>query len=124
MGGLARARLAGWPGRGRARGADGLGAAALGLKPLKLRVCTSLQALNACMVDIPFAYHSPYDAVAILEAVMGTMDLKDFFWSFPTHRVDRPLLAVELDGRLYVARRAQFGGKLSPLIANAVMAEF
>jgi hypothetical protein len=98
-------------------------AAEIGLKPLKLRVCTSLKHVNSRIVDLPFGYFGPHDAVDILEEVLGKMDLKDFFWSFPTHPDDTPLLGVEIDGVTYVARRAQFGGKPYPWLANAIMAE-
>lgn len=98
--------------------------AVLGLKPIKPRVCTSLKVLNKHSVDVSFSYFGPYDAVLIFEEEGGKMDLDAYFWSFPAHPADATILGVELEGSLYVARRAQFGGKLYPWLANAVMAEF
>jgi len=74
---------------------------------------------------VTFAYPLVADAVALLlaHAYMAKADAKNMFWSFPTAVAEQHLLGFRLDGRVYVAVRAQFGGKLYPLIANALMGE-
>jgi hypothetical protein len=94
-------------------------------KKIKLRICTDLGEWNDLLPDVKFAYPSVADAVAmLLEGYsMAKADAKNMFWSFPTAVEEQHLLGVRLDGRVYVATRAQFGGKLYPLIANALMGE-
>lgn len=104
---------------------DPAGAAAVGLKKVKVRVCTDLGHLNDVTADIPFSYFDVFDAVAMLEEgqVMAKVDLKNYFWAFAQALDDQQYLGVRLHGRLYVAQRAMFGGKLYPLVASVVMAE-
>lgn len=94
-------------------------------KKIKLRICTDLGEWNDLLPDVPFAYPSVADAVAMLLEgyYMAKADAKNMFWSFPTAAEEQHLLGFRLDGRVYVATRAQFGGKLYPLIANALMGE-
>jgi hypothetical protein len=94
-------------------------------KKIKLRICTDLGEWNALQPDVTFAYPGSADALRLLKAgyVLAKADAKNMFWSFPTAPAEQHLLGFRLDGRVYVAERAQFGGKLYPLIANALMAE-
>lgn len=94
-------------------------------KKIKLRLCTDLGEWNDLLPDVTFAYPSVADAVAMLLEgyYMAKADAKNMFWSFPTAAEEQHLLGFRLDGRVYVATRAQFGGKLYPLIANALMGE-
>jgi hypothetical protein len=79
----------------------------------------------ALQPDVTFQYPGTADALRLLRKgfVLAKADAKNMFWSFPTATSEQHLLGFRLDGRVYVAARAQFGGKLYPLIANTLMAE-
>lgn len=95
------------------------------LKKIKLRICTDLGEWNRLQPDATFAYPDTAAAVALLRAgyLMAKADAKNMFWSFPAAAAEQHLLGFRLDGKVYVAKMAQFGGKHYPLIANALMAE-
>lgn len=95
-----------------------------GLKPIKLRVCTDLGRLNAVVQPVTFAYPTVWNLVALMARERATQngktDFSDYFWELPVARSDEKYMGVRLDGQLYVAEHVQFGGTISPFIANLV----
>lgn len=108
----------------RQRPDRGARAMIVGLEPVKVRPCVDLTALNEHLAELRLTYSSPDDAAALVRPgfEMARVDLYKAFLQFLLHPEDAMYMAVEIDGKLYVPRRALFGGSPFPHYIFTVMA--